>query len=89
MGLLKVIIIFLLVWYVMKLFVRYVAPKLFYHFLKKRGFDMGESRRERPKEGEMNIKVDHPEETRKKMDDFGEYVDFEEIKPEQKKDNEK
>ncbi len=88
MGLLKVIFILLLVWYVVKLIVRYVAPRAFYHFLKKRGFDTGEGRRKRPKEGEMKINVD-PDAERKDDSDFGEYVDFEEIKPEQKKEDEK
>ena len=89
MGLLKVIFIFLLVWYVTKLFVRYVLPKAFFHFLKKRGFDTGDYDQQRPKEGEMNIKVEHPANDRKEKDEFGEYVDFEEIKPEQNKDDEK
>ena len=89
MGLLKVIFILLLVWYAAKLFARYILPRAFFHFLKKRGFDVGEDHQKRPKEGEMNIKVDHPSGNRKEKDDFGEYVDFEEIKPEQKKEDEK
>jgi hypothetical protein len=88
MGLLKVIFILLLVWYVTKLLIRYVLPKAFLHFLRKRGFDTGENYQKPPKEGEMNIKVDHPAGDRKEKDDFGEYVDFEEIKQEQKSEDE-
>ena len=88
MGLLRAIFILILVWYVMKLIIRYILPKAFFHFLNKRGFATNESRQKKPKEGEINIKMEHPPKSKKDDNDFGEYVDFEEVKPEQKPENE-
>ncbi len=89
MGLLKVIFIFILIWYVIKLIVRYILPKAFFHFLnKQQGFGNDDIRRKRPKEGEINIKMEHSPKNQKDGDDFGEYVDFEEVEPEQKTDDE-
>jgi hypothetical protein len=89
MGLLKIILILLLVWYVTKLIFRYAAPKVFLHFLKKHGFDTGEGRQEKTKAGDMKIKTDPNAEKGKDDGSFGEYVDFEEIKPEKDEENEK
>ncbi len=90
MGFLKVIFILILIWYVMKLIVRYIVPKVILRFINKQwGFGDDESSRKKPKEGEINIKMDHPSKNAKDDDDFGEYVDFEEVNPEQEKEDEK
>ncbi len=89
MGLIKVIFILILIWYVIKLIVRYILPKALLHFInKQQGFGNEYNRRKSAKEGEVNIKMEHPPKSKKDEDDFGEYVDFEEIKPEQKPEDE-
>ncbi len=89
MGLLKEFFILILIWYVMKLIVRYIVPKVILRFINKRwGNGDDDSRRKPSKEGEINIKVEHPAKSKMDEDDFGEYVDFEEVKPEQKPDDE-
>jgi len=89
MGLLKVIFILILIWYVMKLVVRYIVPKVILRFINKQwGNGDDDNHQKRPKEGEINIKVAHPTKSKMDEDDFGEYVDFEEVKPEQKPEDE-
>jgi hypothetical protein len=89
MGFLKVIFILLLVWYVIKLIFKYIVPKAILRFInKQQGFGNEGSHRKPAKEGEINIKMEHPSKSKKEDDDFGEYVDFEEVKPEQKSENE-
>ncbi len=90
MGLIKVFFILILIWYVIKLIVRYILPKALLHFInKQQGFANADFRRKSAKEGDVNIKMEHPPKSKKEEDDFGEYVDFEEIKPEQKPEDEK
>jgi len=90
MSLLKVIFILILVWYVIKLIIRYILPKAILHFINKQwGFGDDNSSGKMPKEGEVNIKMDHQSKNAKDDADFGEYVDFEEVNPEQEKEDEK
>ncbi len=89
MGLIKVIFILIVVWYVMKLIVRYLIPKAILHFInRQQNFDGTKNNRKPSKEGEIKIKVEHPEQNKKDEGDFGEYVDFEEVEPEQKPEDE-
>jgi hypothetical protein len=88
MGILKVIFILLLVWYGIKLIFKYLLPKVLLRFLRKHGFG-AEPDMPAGKEGEMKIKVKHFAERRKDDGEFGEYVDFEEVKPEQNEKDEK
>ena len=89
MGLFRIIFILILVWYVIKLIIRYVLPKALFHFInKQQGFDNETSGTSHTKKGKVNIKMEHPPKRKKEQDDFGEYVDFEEVKPEQKAKNE-
>ena len=89
MSLLKVIFILILIWYVIKLIVRYVIPKAIFHFLNKQQNTEGSAKkRKTSKEGEINIKMEHPHKSKKEEDNFGEYIDFEEIKPEKKQKDE-
>jgi len=89
MGLIRVIFILIVVWYVMKLIVRYLIPKVIFYFINRQQ-NSGETKNHRKpsKEGEMKIKVEHPEQNKKDEDNFGEYVDFEEVEPEQKHEDE-
>ena len=89
MGALKVVFILFLIWYVIKLVFKYIVPKAILRFInKQQGFGSDGTHRKQPKEGEVNIKMEHPPKSKKEDDDFGEYVDFEEVKPEQKSENE-
>jgi hypothetical protein len=89
MGLIKVIFILIVVWYVMKLIVRYLIPKAILHFInKQQNFGKTKNNRKSSKEGEIKIKVEHPEQNKKDEGNFGEYVDFEEVEPEQKPEDE-
>jgi len=88
MGLLKFVFILLVVGYGVKLLVRYLIPKALLHFLKKQGFHVDPEPDEK-REGEIKIKVNRTTESKKDKGDFGEYVDFEEIEPDQNKNNEK
>ncbi len=89
MGLIKVIFILIVVWYVVKLIVRYLIPKAILHFInKQQNFDKTKNNEKPSKEGEIKINVEHSEQNKKDEGDFGEYVDFEEVEPEQKPEDE-
>jgi hypothetical protein len=81
MQLLRTILIILIVYYLIRLFVRYVLPFAARYFIRK---SMNSTTREprRKKEGEMHIQ--HSPEQKKNLDNLGEYVDYEEIKEEDK-----
>ncbi len=87
MGLLKVIFIVLVIWYITKLIFRYVLP----HFISRyvnRKMGWNDHKQSPPKEGEIHIKMDPSVKNQTDDKEFGDYVDFEEVKPEQKPDNE-
>ncbi len=89
MTFLKIIFFLIVFFYVMKLIFKYIIPKAVFHFLNRQQHPNGtkHTRRSR-KEGEINIKMDKQPKTQKNDIDFGEYVDFEEVKPEQKSEDE-
>ncbi len=78
MQLLRTILIIIIVYYAIKLFVRYVLPLLARYFIRRsvKNFEKQFHPEERPP-GEMNIK--HPPEKKQRLDDLGEYIDYEEI----------
>ena len=89
MSLIKVIFILIVVWYVIKLIVKYLIPKAILHFInRQQNFGETKNNLKSSKEGEIKIKVEHPEQNKKDEGDFGEYVDFEEVEPEQKSEDE-
>ncbi len=76
-GLLRLVLIFAIIYYSFKLVSKYLVPLLFpsanqHNFSNKRG----------PKEGEIHVKHD-PDQKKKIHKDIGEYVDFKEIKEEE------
>ncbi len=82
MTLLKIIFIFILIYYFFKLIARYLFPWLLKRYMKnfqnKFHQNTDNTSAKKKKKGEVNI--DHiPKDKKKKDDDFGEYVDFEEI----------
>lgn len=83
-GLLKFLAIFILLYYLFRLIMRYVAPLLFARFVRKAQENMmgdqGRTAKTKPKK-EGEVKVDYvPEKKRTgKKDNLGDYTDFEEI----------
>jgi len=75
-----IIIFFVLLYYLIKMFFRYVLPWLLRKYVKKQQEKFGQNAwgREEPPEGEIKIK--RPAQTKHKDDrDFGEYIDFEDV----------
>lgn len=87
-GFLRLLFFLIIFWYLARLILRYVFPWILKRFIKKQQdkyneyFDGQQTR----KEGDVEIKVSKPPHENKEKDDFGEYVDFEEIDSEQEKD---
>ncbi len=82
--LLSVILIFLLLGYAFRLFFRYGLPWLMGRYMKSQqqkfheGFDQSAGNGRDKKEGEVEIKQARKK-TKKDENDFGEYVDFEDV----------
>lgn len=87
---LRFVVVLLVIWYGIRLIVKYVLPWLIMHFINKqqRNYDNYSQKTSRKKEGEINIKKGTGEKKKKDDTQFGEYVDFEEIKPDQEQKNE-
>jgi len=89
-GIFTFIFVLLVVWYGTKFFVKYALPWLILHFINKQqdkyrnGFGASDPK----KEGEVKIKVDGSDKTKTSDTGFGEYVDFEEVEPDQDTKNE-
>lgn len=79
MQILRTILIIVVIYYLAKLFARYVLPLLARYFIR-RSQKVYQKQYQQPKRktGEMNVEY-HPE-NEKKLDDLGEYIDYEEIK---------
>jgi hypothetical protein len=79
-----IILFFIIFWYGLKLFLRYGLPFLLTRFMKNQQsrYGMPHQRpgqnQQRP-DGEVSIKKNKSQKSRKD-DDFGEYVDFEDVK---------
>ena len=79
----------MVVWYITKLIFQYILPHFISSYVnRKMGWDKKNDRYSSPKEGEIHIKMDPSSQNQKDDKDFGDYVDFEEVKPEQKLDDE-
>ncbi|MEZ5083092.1 MAG: hypothetical protein R2750_06560 [Bacteroidales bacterium] len=77
MQLLRTILIIIIVYYLFKLFVRYVMPYIARYFIRRtvRNFENQHQSQQSP--GEINVEKTPPK--KKPLDDLGEYVDYEEI----------
>lgn len=82
---LRFVFVLLLVWYGTKLIIKYVVPWLLMRFLNKQkeNFDKYSKPDQNYKEGEVNIKDEKNKAKKKDDTQFGEYVDFEEVEPDQ------
>ncbi len=75
-----IIVFFILLYYLAKLFFRYVLPWLLRRYVKKQQekFGQNEWKQDTPPEGEIKIK--RTTRTKPKDDgEFGEYIDFEDV----------
>lgn len=79
MQLLRTIFIIVIVYYLFRLFARYVLP-LFARYLLKRTQKNYEKQYEKSKRKVGDITVEQSPTKKKELDDLGEYVDYEEIK---------
>lgn len=84
-GLLRIIIIFFIVYYIFKLFTRYILPALLGNFIKSRMSEMNKHNNQKNesskrKEGETVIDSASQQNKKHYPKNTGEYIDFEEIK---------
>ena len=86
-GVLKVLLIVLLIYFGLKLIIRWFGPILLRYILKKVGKKFGQDfsqfgqqnkRSGRKREGEVTIEK-KPKNSRRSKKDVGEYIDYEEI----------
>lgn len=87
---LRFVFVLLVIWYGTKLIIKYVLPWLIMRFINKqqKNFDNFRSQENNKEEGEINIKKGKNKAKKKDDSLFGEYVDYEEIKPDQDHKNE-
>jgi hypothetical protein len=84
MGFIRIIIILVLTYYLIRIIMRYVVPLLFGNYVNRKMNDFsGQSNRrqntnDRKKEGE--ITVNYTPQDGKKSKERGEYIEYEEIK---------
>ena len=80
-----IIFIFVVIGYVFKLFLRYGLPWLITRFMNKQqnkysnSFDPSNFNNQKTAEGEVNINSGKKKKPEENKDDFGEYVDFEDV----------
>ncbi|MBE0651814.1 MAG: hypothetical protein IH595_13355 [Bacteroidales bacterium] len=87
---LRFVFVLLVIWYGTKLIIKYVLPWLIMRFIKKqqKNFDNYGHSENVNGDGEVNIKKEKSEAQKKDDALFGEYVDFEEIEPDQENKDE-
>ncbi len=85
-GFLRVLFILIIVYYVFRLLVRFVFPFLVKRYLnnfQKKFYDANphlDPNQSTSKDGEVKVKRKSSDDRKGKTDDFGEYIDYEEIK---------
>ena len=86
-GLFRVLIILIAAYYIFKIVVRFVLPFLVRRFLNnaqknfyKANPHLDPDPKPTGKEGEVKVKTNSTSKVESKTNDFGEYVDYEEIK---------
>lgn len=88
-GFLRFLFILMIIWFLSRIIFRYVVPWFVMRFIKKQQDKYSDyyGNQDQKKEGDVEIKMNKNEKTGRAKDAFGEYVDFEEIEPEQDKEN--
>jgi hypothetical protein len=85
-GVFRVLFILIIAYYIFRLLVRYVFPFILKNYLKKAQKKFYEANPhldpepEKQNEGEVKVKSKTQQNSKSKENDFGEYVDYEEIK---------
>ena len=79
MQLLRTILIIIIVYYLVKLFARYVLPVLAKYFIRKATKNM-QKNHDKPKRKVGDINIDYMPEKKQTPDDLGEYIDYEDVK---------
>jgi len=84
-AILRFIFVVVIIYYGFRLVFRYVAPWLLGRFMKKQQDKFsqmngsGNTGYDQAKEGEVHVKKNKSQKTDNSDDDFGEYVDFEDV----------
>ncbi len=78
MGLIRTILILVAVYYIIKFFMKYIAPALLINYVQKKTGQQYTKEPNRAKEGTTTIDK-KPQETKTVGDNVGEYVDYEEV----------
>ncbi|MCD4696569.1 MAG: DUF4834 family protein [Bacteroidales bacterium] len=78
MQLLRTILIIVLVYYMVKLFVRFVLPFIARYFIRK-SFSNFQNQKQTTSKKEGEINVDYTPKKKNLGDDLGEYIDYEEV----------
>jgi hypothetical protein len=79
MQLLKIILIIVIVYYVLKLSARYVLP-LFLKYILQKSQERYKEHYQTPDRKKGEINVEYSPQKKPRSDDLGEYIDYEEIK---------
>lgn len=84
MTLLRTILILIIIYYVIRLFTRYILPALFYNYMddKMKDFSRNQKKQQyKASKPEGEVTIDYmPGKNNKKSTGKGEYVDYEEVK---------
>ncbi len=79
MQLLRTILIIVIIYYLVKLFARYVLPVLAKYFIRKTTENI-QKQYDKPKRKVGDINIDYAPEKKQTPDDLGEYIDYEDVK---------
>ena len=84
MGFLKTIVIIFIIFYVLRLFTRYILPSLFTNYVNRKmnefsGAQQPKGAKSHKREGEVSIDYSPGKQQPKKGNDEGEYIDFVEV----------
>jgi len=79
MQLLRTILIIVIIYYLVKLFARYVLPVLAKYFIRKTAENI-QKQYDKPKRNVGDINIDYIPKKKQTPDDLGEYIDYEDVK---------
>lgn len=83
MAFLRTIVIIFIIFYVLRLFARYILPSLFVNYVNRKmgGFSGQQQRTTRAYKKEGEVSIDYsPQKKQSKKNDAGEYVDYVDVK---------
>lgn len=79
MGVIRTILIFFAIYYISKIFIKYIAPVFLVKYMEKKAGNQMQTEK-KPKEKEGTVTIDKKPQKTKQMDEgVGEYVDYEEV----------